>query len=198
MRKSMLACLVLAASSLGGGNAVAEMPGFRGSDHLGITVPDMKQAVEFFQNVIGCKAFFKNGPFVFNNNDWMKDRLNVDPRATIPEIRMMRCGYGVNIELFTYTAPDQRTTPPKNSDIGGYHLALYVDDVPAAIEHLKKNGIKILAGPNSPPAGGNKGMTWVYFVAPWGMHFELLSYPNGRAYEAEYASRLWTPLDPGK
>jgi catechol 2,3-dioxygenase-like lactoylglutathione lyase family enzyme len=174
------------------------MPGFRGTDHLGITVPDIDQAITFFRDVIGCQPFFRNGPFVFNDSDWMKDRLNVHPRSTIREIRMMRCGYGVNIELFQYTAPDQQTTPPKNSDIGGYHLALYVDDVPAAIEHLKKNGIKVLAGPNVPQAGGNKGMTWVYFTSPWGMHFELLSYPKGRAYEAEYTTRLWSPLDPAK
>jgi catechol 2,3-dioxygenase-like lactoylglutathione lyase family enzyme len=197
MRRSLPICLALAAAISYGGSATAQMPGFRGSDHLGITVPDMQQAIKFFTEVIGCQLFFKNGPFVFQN-DWMKERLNVHPRATIKEIRMLRCGHGVNIELFEYTAPDQVTTPPKNSDIGGYHLAIYVDDVPAAVEHLRKHGIQVMAGPNSPPAGGNKGMTWNYFVSPWGMHFELLSYPNGRAYEKEYTARLWSPIDPAK
>jgi catechol 2,3-dioxygenase-like lactoylglutathione lyase family enzyme len=197
MYRNLMACSLLAAGISISASASAQMPGFRGSDHLGITVPDINEAITFFKDIIGCQVFFKNGPFAFDN-DWMKDRLNVHPRATISEIRMLRCGHGVNIELFQYAAPDQRTTAPKNSDIGGYHLALYVDDVPAAIEHLKKNNIQVFAGPNSPQVGGNKGMTWVYFASPWGMHFELLSYPKGRAYEAEYSARLWSPIDPAK
>jgi len=31
------------------------MPGLRGHDHTGITVPDIKQAADFFINVLGCK-----------------------------------------------------------------------------------------------------------------------------------------------
>jgi hypothetical protein len=30
------------------------------------------------------------------------------------------------------------------------------------------------------------------------MHFELLSYPAGRAYEQEFTARLWSPIDPAK
>ena len=49
---------------------------------------------------------------------------------------MVRCGAGSNIELFKYTAPDQKDMTPKNSDIGGMHIALYVDDVQAAKDYL--------------------------------------------------------------
>lgn len=66
----------------------AQMPGFRGADHLGITVPDIEQAIAFFRDVIGCQVFFRNGPFKFDNA-WMKERLNVHPRATIAQIRML-------------------------------------------------------------------------------------------------------------
>ena len=30
------------------------MPGMRGLDHFGLTVPDMEQAVDFFCDVLGC------------------------------------------------------------------------------------------------------------------------------------------------
>ena len=31
------------------------VPGLRGHDHTGITVPDIKEATNFFVNVLGCK-----------------------------------------------------------------------------------------------------------------------------------------------
>ncbi len=27
------------------------------------------------------------------------------------------------------------------------------------------------------------GSRWVYFLAPWGMQFELVSYPDGKAFD---------------
>ena len=30
------------------------------------------------------------------------------------------------------------------------------------------------------PAEGNR---WVYFLSPWGMQFELVSYPGGKAFD---------------
>jgi hypothetical protein len=34
---------------------------------------------------------------------------------------------GSNIELFSYQSPDRKVVQPKNSDIGGYHIAFSVD-----------------------------------------------------------------------
>ena len=67
--------------------------------------------------------------------------------AVIQQITMVRCGAGSNIELFKYTAPDQKDMTPKNSDIGGMHIALYVDDVQAAKTYLDSKGVKTLKGP---------------------------------------------------
>jgi hypothetical protein len=35
----------------------------------------------------------------------------------------------------------------------------------------------------------------VYFVSPWGMTMELVSYPKGMAYEASAKDILWTPSE---
>lgn len=44
------------------GTASADsIPGMRGHDHTGVTVPDMKQAVDFFTNVVGCKKAMSFG-----------------------------------------------------------------------------------------------------------------------------------------
>ena len=105
------------------------LPGLRGHDHTGITVPDIKQATDFFVNVLGCKEAMSFGPFSDDKTTFMHDLLNVDPKAVIHKITLVRCGYGSSIELFEYSAPDQKNMTPKNSDIGGHHIALYVDDI---------------------------------------------------------------------
>ena len=40
------------------------------------------------------------------------------------------------------------------------------------------------------------GERWCYFVSPWGMQFELVSFPNGKAYERDYEGKLWNPTRP--
>jgi catechol 2,3-dioxygenase-like lactoylglutathione lyase family enzyme len=112
------------AITLGLGAAHADgLPGMRGHDHTGITVPDMKQAVDFFVDVLGCQKAMSFGPFSDSKGTFMKDALDVNPRAVITQITMIRCGFGSNIELFSYQSPDQQVVQPKNSDVGGYHIA---------------------------------------------------------------------------
>ena len=66
----------------------------------------------------------------------------------------------------------------------------------AAISYLRERGVRILGEPTVRVGGPNSGQTWVYFVAPWGMHFELVSYPDGKGYERETDRRLWHPSRP--
>ncbi|MFO1067720.1 MAG: VOC family protein [Geminicoccaceae bacterium] len=187
-----------AAAVLMSGQAMAAgLPGMRGVDHIGITVPDLKQAVDFFVNVLGCEAFFQLGPFKADN-DWMQVHLGVDPRAEIPVLQNVRCGYGANLEVFQYTAADQKTAYPKNSDVGGHHIALYVDDMAAAVAHLKANGVRMLGEPTLMEQGPSAGETWLYFLTPWGLQMELVSYPQGMAYEKDGPARMWSPKDPSK
>ena len=44
--------------------ALAEpMPGMRGINHVGLTVPDLAQAESFFSDVLGCEKATSFGPF---------------------------------------------------------------------------------------------------------------------------------------
>jgi hypothetical protein len=45
-------------------------------------------------------------------------------------------------------------------------------------------------------AGGNAGQRWLYFRSPWGLQFELVSYPGGKAYEKDAPVKLWHPAHP--
>ena len=191
-----LACGTLLAAA-GGANAQG-LPGMRGHDHTGVTVPDMAQAVTFFTEVVGCKKAMSFGPFADDKGTFMKDVLDVHPRAVIKEITQIRCGHGSNIELFSYTAPDQQVVQPKNSDIGGYHIAFYVDDIKAADQYLRSKGVNTMFGPIPVDQGPAAGQAIVYFKAPWGLQMEAISYPNGMAYEKTAETILWSPKDPAK
>ena len=175
----------------------AGMPGLRGTDHIGFTVPDLDQAVRFFVDVIGCEAFYDLGPFQ-SDGDWMTEHLNIHPRAVMRRLKFLRCRNGSNFELFEYESPDQNRTQPRNSDVGGHHLAFYVDDMAAALEHLRRHGVRILGEPTVRESGPSGGQTWVYFLSPWGMQLELVSYPKGKAYERDTPRRLWHPARPAE
>lgn len=171
------------------------LPGLRGTDHIGFTVPDLDQAIDFFVNVIGCEPFYELGPFVAED-DWMRTHLNVHERAVMKRLKFLRCANGSNFEIFEYSAPDQRREQPKNSDFGGHHLALYVDDMDAAVAYLRAKGVRVLGEPTARTSGPNAGQSWVYFLAPWGMQLELVSFPQGKGYERETDRRLWHPAYP--
>ena len=198
--KTILRNAALAAAILGSAGiaTASSIPGMRGHDHTGITVPDMKQAVDFFTEVVGCKKAMSFGPFADDKGTFMQDLLNVNPRAKIEQISMVRCGYGSNIELFQYSSPDQKDMTPKNSDIGGYHIAFYVDDIKAAADYLKANNVKTFMGPLPVDQGPAAGQSILYFTAPWGLQFEAISYPKGMAYEKDGGTVLWSPKDPAK
>ena len=199
MSKLMSSVVGLGLAALAAGPAGADsLPGMRGHDHTGITVPDMKQAVTFFEDIIGCKKAFSCGPFSDDKGNLMKDMLDVNPRAVITQITMIRCGYGSNIELFSYESPDQKVVQPKNSDVGGYHIAFYVDDIRAVDAYLRAKGVWTHFGPVPIKEGPAAGQTILYFKAPWGLQLEAISYPDGMAYEKDAETKLWSPKDPAK
>jgi catechol 2,3-dioxygenase-like lactoylglutathione lyase family enzyme len=193
MKRLLLSAALAALATPAVAQGAGGLPGLRGPDHVGFTVPDLAEAIAFFGGVLGCAEFYPLGPFSGGESTWMTDHLNVDAKATIPDMRLMRCGNGANLEIFQYTAPEQALTPPRNSDVGGHHIAFYVDDMTAAVAYLRDKGVKVLGDPTTMTDGPSKGETWVYFLSPWGMQLELVSYPDGKAYEADYEGRLWDP-----
>jgi catechol 2,3-dioxygenase-like lactoylglutathione lyase family enzyme len=160
------------------------LPGLRRLDHIGFTVPDLEEATRFLVDVLGCEYLYSLGPFQADD-DWMAEHLNVHPRAVVRENRFFRCGDQAVFEVFQYSAPDQRTALPRNSDHGGHHIALYVEDLDTAVAYLRDRGVEVLKGPNASrgPAEGNR---WIYFLSPWGMQFELVSYPGGKAFDRDH------------
>ena len=174
------------------------IPGMRGMEHIGFTVPDINEACDFFERILGAETLYTAATnFRVDDSDWMAEHLHVHPRAVITEFRYLRCGNGTNLEVFQYESPDQNKTPPKNSDIGGHHLAFYVDDMDEAIAFLKSEGVEVQGEPTSYTEGPNLGLTWCYFKAPWGQQLEVVSAPKGTVYDNEAKTsgktRLFNP-----
>ena len=160
------------------------LPGVTGVDHIGFTVPDLEQARAWLVDVLGCEYLYSLGPFRHDDSDWMREHLGVHPRAVMEQLHFFRCGDRAIFEVFQYAAPDQRTALPRNSDVGGHHVALYVEDLDAAVAYLRAQGVTVLGEPTA-SSGPSLGQRWVYFLAPWGAQFELVSYPGGKAWDRQ-------------
>lgn len=168
------------------------IPTAKNVDHVAFTVPDLDEAAAFFTDVLGCEYVYKVGPTEDSESDWMERRLNVHPRASLHFV-MVRCGPNLNIELYEWDAPDQHQEMPKNSDFGGRHMAIYVEDIDAAYEYLKAQpGVTVLDEPEAVPDGPIAGTRWVYFLTPWGMQMEVVSYGK-LPYEDETDVRQYGP-----
>jgi catechol 2,3-dioxygenase-like lactoylglutathione lyase family enzyme len=167
--------------------------GLVGMDHVGITVPNVAEAIEWFDDVLGAAAPLTFGPLPAG--PFVASVVDVAQTASIDRITMLRIGRSANIELFQYTAPDgQRHDAPKNSDWTGHHIAFYVTDIAAAVEYMVEKGVRRMpAGPFTLTQGPAAGQTIQYFQTPWGSYIEFISYPNGMAYDLPSVQPLWSP-----
>ncbi len=176
-------------------SVVTKVPGLLGIDHIGITVPNTTLASKWFQDVLGFSAPLTFGPFSDPTGTFIQDLLDVDPRAVVENITEVRGGNGPNVELFQYTAPDQDQVFRKNSDWGGKHIAFYVRHMDKAVAYMQAKGVEKLLGPLAVTDGPAAGQTINYFHAPFGTFIELISYPEGMAYETTAPIPLWDPRD---
>lgn len=166
-----------------------------GVDHVGINVPDLKQAEDFFSKTFGCVPVTHIGPFKLDASGTEGD-TKFAPRADSVSLAMLRCGTGSNIELFEYENSKGSTVMPKAEDIGASHIAFYTGDIKGAVAYLKSQGITVLGEPITMPSGDTEGETWVHFRSPWGSEMELVSYPQGKGYEKHSRIKLWNPSKP--
>lgn len=161
------------------------LPGLRRGDHVGLVVPDLEAALAFFVDVLGGSCLVRHGPYRGrpDDPDLQERQFARHPRTEVEGIAMVQVADTV-VELLQFRAPDQRREVPRTSDLGGHHLAFYVEDMPAAIEHLRSHGVRVLGEPMplpGPEAGD--GALFVFALTEWGLPLELVTYPNGKAWQ---------------
>lgn len=152
--------------------------GLAGIDHVGITVPDIEQAIAWFEDVLGAEATLTFGPIAAGAR--LAAALGVAESASIEQITTLRIGPGAGIELLQYAAPDgQRRDMPANSDWSGRHVAFYVEEMDAAVAYIEGMGVERMPGdPRFAAEQKAAGEAIQYFRTPWGGYLEFVSYPS--------------------
>jgi catechol 2,3-dioxygenase-like lactoylglutathione lyase family enzyme len=162
------------------------LPGLRRGDHVGLVVPDLDAAVDFFEDVLGGRCVLRHGPYrgLPGDADMQVRQFARHPRTEVDGIAVVHVA-DVVLELLQFSAPDQRQEPPRTSDAGGHHVAFYVDDLDAAVTYLRSSGVRVLGSPMPLPGpeAGDRAR-FVFVLTPWGLALELVSYPYGKAWQS--------------
>ena len=114
-----------------------------GVHHVGLCVPDLDKAIEFYCGVLGMQDLWGGES---DGTDDIFDRVIGLPDVKA-RMRMIRAGANF-IELWEYKNPAPKPLDPNYppSDRGFTHIALQVTDIEAEHERLMKAGMTF-AGP---------------------------------------------------
>lgn len=172
-----------------GSPAAAVVPGLHNVDHLAYTVADLPEATRFFTEVLGAELLYC-APSARLEHGSLAASLGVPAHGTMTHAAL-RLGPTDNVDLYHFDVPGAACRPPRNSDVGGRHLALYVDDVDVAVAYLRRQpGVTVLGDPETIPDGPIAGDRWVYVRAPTGPYLEVVHMPDGHLpYERGTAAR---------
>ncbi|MBS1878490.1 MAG: VOC family protein [Actinobacteria bacterium] len=179
----------------GQASEVTKVPGLLGIDHIGITVPNIQIAAAWLEQNLGFTNPLTFGPFSDPTGNFMTELVDVNPRAVLEQVRVLRGGNGPNLELFQYTSPDQDRSFRINSDWGAHHVAFYARNIDKGVAALQARAGTKLFGPVAITEGPAAGQSINYFQTPFGTDIELISYPAGMAYESGAAIDLWNPRE---
>jgi catechol 2,3-dioxygenase-like lactoylglutathione lyase family enzyme len=157
-------------------------------EHLGITVPDIAAATEFFEQVFGADVMWEmvtaeamEDPAVravLENFD-LAPALGVPPGTKIKAIRLLMIGESLMVELFEWEVDEEQRPPVVPTDFGLQHACIHVDDIHVTAERFEQAGGTLFDGPvplfGPPHYEGGLGR---YTRTPWGTTIELMSYPS--------------------
>ena len=167
-------------------------PNIRGLQHVGLVVPDIGAATDFFVSGLGAEPLFSVGPVEVDAE--RARRYDVKPGCTLVRLTMLRIANGPNIELIQFATDAPDPAPPRNDQTGGHHIAFQVADMEEAVRQLVKAGATRCGTPARVRAGPFDGLAWHYLRTPWGSYVELAALPDdGIGFERGGSERLFRP-----
>jgi len=158
MGKSPLALLFLVFSLVAIVPLGARAVTLYGGDYARIGVPDLEQAVAFFQDALDCRPI---GP--------ESATAIVTPDDT-PASRLMSCDAGSIIELFD----DRSSAPSSTPRPAAQPLQFVSDDVLHAARWLQHDGASVIGLPHRVTSGPLAGRMALDFLSPWGLRLQLV------------------------
>lgn len=143
------------------------------SAHHGITVSDLRRSQRFFVDVLG---FEPRGEVDLDTT--FSSGITGIPGAKI-RVALL-AGPGVDVELLEYapTADVDAVVQRRSSDVGAVHLALYVDDVDAAVREAAKHGWRLAGAIQTITVGPRVGGRAAYLIDSDGLTLEFVQRPN--------------------
>ncbi|MCG5249415.1 VOC family protein [Methylorubrum extorquens] len=175
--------------------AAPDAPGVRGLDHVGLAVRDIEAATAFLRAGLGAEVIYETLPAGSKPQEGpeAEARLSMAPGARITAIRMLHLANGPGIELFQVEAVDQHG-PALASDLGWQHIAVYADDVEAALARFVAAGGTQLSSPHPlPPKEAGPRNRFCYARMPFGPLVEFIAYLDAQPYRRDTLLRRWTP-----
>jgi catechol 2,3-dioxygenase-like lactoylglutathione lyase family enzyme len=154
--------------------------GVQGVHHIGISVPDIAKAREFYIDLLGAEE--EVAPMEWSDNPFIDSVIGLKNSAA----KQFICRLGnTHLEIFEYLQP---RSAPQETDKGvhnfGYtHFAVQVDDILATHQRLLDAGIRVHAPPSmegiTVAADGTKRGYAATYCRDWfGNVFEIMEIHN--------------------
>jgi catechol 2,3-dioxygenase-like lactoylglutathione lyase family enzyme len=159
----------------------------KGLHHVGITVGDLDEAIDFYHGVLGLEFVNEPSP-VF-------DSPTLGPAVGVPgaALRQVSLALGDTIlELLEYLEPASPVEAPlPQNALGAQHVAFLVEDIEAVKAELETKGVEFYSEVNVVDVGVLAGWRWVYFADPEGNALELVEIAYTRSDERAQGIRAY-------
>jgi catechol 2,3-dioxygenase-like lactoylglutathione lyase family enzyme len=163
------------------------LPGVQGVHHIGISVPDIVKAREFYLDLLG--AVEEVAPMAWSDNPFIDDIIGLKDSSA----KQFICRLGnTHLEIFEYLQPRSAPQEPDKGvhNFGYTHFALQVDDILAVHDRLVSAGIRVHTPPNMAGItiakdGSKRGYAATYCRDWFGNVFEIME-----IHEAEDMKRI--------
>jgi catechol 2,3-dioxygenase-like lactoylglutathione lyase family enzyme len=134
--------------------------------HVGITVRDLEESLQWYERVFGVQREFVaqgSGPA-------LSSAVGV-PEAEL-SFAFLRFGSCV-VELLCYDNEREDHYRRSSADVGSTHVCIDVPDLQSAYDDLRVKGVEFLAPPLLIEDGPLEGCSFVYLKDPNGVTLEL-------------------------
>ena len=146
---------------------------FSALDHVGLTVSDMDQSIEFYSRLLGEQPMFRE---TWDDIEYV-GRVVGYPGVSL-EGAFFRLPGGAMLELLEYHHPEPQRVDMETYNIGNAHLCLVTSDMKADFERMAGHASFRSDEPVRVPWGPYKGGALAYLRDPDGISIELLELPK--------------------
>jgi catechol 2,3-dioxygenase-like lactoylglutathione lyase family enzyme len=142
--------------------------------HLGLTVSDIEQSIQFYRDVLGMTLIRRRpsvtADYVSQQTGYDNVELNVASFQISPNSKQ-------SLEVVQYMNHVGEPNESATNQAGSSHLCLLVDDLKACYVDLSAKGVRFKSEPVTITAGPNQGGLVLYFSDPDGYMLELFQPP---------------------